>query len=134
MKIIQHQSSSSNSPIQSVFSPLDLRSNGLMVSVFMRRPPSAVRRAPCAVHGISQKPFNEFLCNLAWTFLGSIPGGFFLIFWIESFQGLPGPPKCPPGAIFAHFAIFLKNCSVTFSIILHEHAPGHNKYSCEICI
>ena len=29
-----------------VFSPLDLRSNGLMVSCFVRRPPSAVRRAP----------------------------------------------------------------------------------------
>ena len=110
-----------------VFSPLDLRSNGLMVSCF-------VRRAPCAVHVISQKPFSEFLCNLVWGYHGPIPGGFFFVFMIESLQGPPGPPKCPPGAIFAHFAKFLKNCSVTFSIILHEQAPGHNKYSCEICI
>ena len=100
----------------------------------MFRPPCAVRRPPCAVHVISQKPFSEFLCNLVWGYLGPIPGGFFLVFLIESFKGLPGPPKCPLGANFAHFAKFLKNCSVTFSIILHEHAPGYSKYSCEICI
>ena len=86
-------------------------------------------RPPSAVDGISQKPFNGFLCNLVRGYLGSIPGGFFFAFLIKSFQGPPGPPKCLPGAIFAPFAKFLKNCSITFSIISHEHATGYNKYS-----
>ena len=93
-----------------IFSPLGQSPIGLMLSL-------CVRRASCTE--ISQKLLSKFFLKFCIYIPGPPP---------------PGPPKSPPEAIFAPFGKFLKNCSLTFSIILNEHAPGHNKYSWEICI
>ena len=71
-----------------------------MSSLCVRRPPSAVRRAPC--FGITHEPFSELISNCTWTCIMTKLRDFWgILVWI-----IFGPPRAPqmsPGGYFCTF-------------------------------
>ena len=75
-----------------LFSPLDLRSNGLMVSCFVRRPPFTL---------YIRSPLVNFSVIWYRPSLGQYPEAFLSFFWLNHFRAPQGSPNVPRG-LFLH--------------------------------